>query len=153
MKAGFIMVAAALAMAPLVAGCGEKAALSADNATVRLPAVPGRPGAAYFTIHGGPEPLTLVRVSSPAAVRSEMHESRMVHGNNGAGVMQMAAIRDVAVPARAKLAFDRGGKHVMLYDIAPDIRPGATVPLKLDFAEGRSIEVQAKVLAAGQEGH
>ena len=60
------IVAAAL----LLAGCGKPAELGADKGWVRLPAVAGRPGAAYFTIHGGAQADTLLAVSTPAALRT-----------------------------------------------------------------------------------
>jgi copper(I)-binding protein len=115
-----------------------------DGAWVRLPAVAGQPGAAYFTIHGG-KADTLVAVSAPFALRAEMHES--MKGDHG--MMSMAPIKDVPVPAGGKVAFEPGGRHVMLFSIGPRVKPGDTVPLTLAFAGGRKIEVQAKVAGAG----
>lgn len=141
MRAGFAWICAA----SMLASCGQKAELAASDATIRLPAVPGRPGAAYFTLKGADQPLTLVSVTTPLAIRTELHES-MSHD----GKMQMKPIRDVPLGANGTLKFERGGKHVMLYDIAPDVRPGATVPLTLNFAEGRNLTVQAKTVGAGE---
>lgn len=134
------IVAAAL----LVAGCGEPAELAADGAWVRLPAVGGRPGAAYFTLHGGSSADTLLAVTTPAALRAELHES-MAHG----GVTHMQPLRDVAVPANGTLAFAPGGRHVMLFDLGPKVKPGTTVPLALSFAGGKRLAVQAKVVGPG----
>lgn len=128
-----------------LAGC-ETAELAASDAMVRLPAVTGRPGAAYFTIQGGAEATTLLGVSSPAAIRTELHEMK-----HEGGMMPMAPLQDVPVPAGQAVKFEPGGKHVMLYDIAPDVRAGGTVPLKLSFANGRTLEVNAVVKAAGQD--
>lgn len=134
-----------LIAAAVLSACQQQAAEPrVDEAWVRLPAVSGNPGAAYFTVHGGTQARTLVAVRAPFAVRAEMHES-MNHG----GMMSMAPIENVAVPANATLAFAPGGKHVMLYDIAPNVRAGATVPLRLEFSEGAPIEIQARVVAAG----
>lgn len=132
-------------LAATLAGC-DKAELTASDAVVRLPAVPGRPGAAYFTIHGGAQATTLLSVSTPGAIRTEIHE--MKHEGD---MMTMAPLRDVAVPAGKAVALKPGGKHVMLYDIAPTVRAGSTVPLKLSFADGKTIEVNAKVKAAGEQ--
>jgi periplasmic copper chaperone A len=134
------IVAAAL----LVGGCGQPAELSVDQAWVRLPAVSGRPGAAYFTVHGGAQGDTLLSVSTPAALRSELHES-MAQG----GVTSMRPIRDLAIPANGTLAFAPGGRHVMLFDLGPQVQAGATIPLALSFAGGKRIEVQAKLVGAG----
>lgn len=136
------LIALCLVAATLTA-C-EKAELRARDAYVRLPAVAGRPGAAYLTIQGGAEPTTLLSISSPAAIRSELHEMKQA-----GGMMTMDAVKDVAVPAGQKVELKPGGIHVMLYDIAPTLKPGGTVPLKLSFANGKTVEVAAKVKAAG----
>jgi len=143
-----------LAAIALLAGCQQASEVGADHAWVRLPGVAGRPGAAYFTIHGGAKPTTLVAVSAPFAIRAEMHESMpdmsmpMDHGTGSA--MTMAPVKDVAVPARADVAFAPGGKHVMLFDMAPRVQSGDTVPLTLAFANGRKIDVKAQVVGAGE---
>lgn len=129
----------------LVAGCQQKAEVKADGAWVRLPAVAGNPGSAYFTVHGGTEPATLLAVSAPFAIRTELHESMKGH----AGMMSMAPIRDVAVAPRATISFAPGGRHVMLFDIAPTLQPGTKAPLTLSFADGSKLEVQAVVVGAG----
>jgi len=135
------IVAAAL----FAAACQQQPAeMRAERAWVRLPAVEGRPGAAYFTVHGGSAGDTLLRVSTPAAVRTELHET-MDHQ----GMKSMQPMREAAVPAGGTLAFAPGGKHVMLFDVGPNVKAGANVPLTLAFASGRTIQVQARVLGPG----
>lgn len=136
---GVVLAGAALA------GC-QPAELGVEDAWVRLPAVQSRPGAAYFTVRGGAQTTSLVAVSSPAAIRTELHEMKQ----QGA-MMTMAPIKDVAIPAGTRVEFKPGGKHVMLYDISPDVRAGGTMPLRLAFADGKTIEVNAAVRAAGKE--
>ena len=65
--------------------------------------------------------------------------------------MTMSPLKDIAIPAGGTVALKPGGKHVMLYDIAPTLRAGTTVPLKLSFANGKTIEVVAQVKAAGAD--
>ena len=134
------IVAAAL----LLAGCGQPAGLGASKAWVRLPAVAGRPGAAYFTISGGAQPDILLAVSTPAALRSELHET-----TDHQGVKSMQPTRDLPVPAKGVLEFAPGGRHVMLFDLGPGVKPGTRVPLALAFASGKKLEVQAQVVGAG----
>lgn len=119
----------------LLAGCGKPAALSADHAWVRLAAVPDRPAAAYVTLHGGAADAQLVAAASPAALRAEMHES-MAGG--------MRPLTAVPLPAGASIAFAPGGRHIMLFDVDPRVRPGTTVPLTLRFADGRVLTVRAE---------
>lgn len=134
-----------VAVALLASGCQQAPAETGiERAWVRLPAVAGRPGAAYFTIRGGSKGDTLVQLSTPAAERAELHET-MDH----AGVKAMQPVRDVAVPAGGTLAFAPGGKHAMLFDIGPNVKPGDTIPLAFAFAGGRTVTAQAKVVGAG----
>ncbi len=132
-----------LALASLAA-CSAKAP-AVDDAWVRLPAVPGRPGAAYFTMSAGAEPVTLLSVRTPAAVRTELHESMTGH----AGMASMAPIAQVAVPAGETLRFAPGGKHVMLYDVNPALKPGAQTELTLALADGSTLAAKARVVGAG----
>lgn len=129
-----------------LAGCGGPADLSVDDAWVRLPAVPGRPAAAYFTITGGPRPRTLVRVTADYAVRAELHRSMMAGGR-----MTMRPLSSVAVPAGEEIAFEPGGRHVMLYDLNPRAKPGATTLLTLTFDDGFRIYRKAFIVSAGTE--
>lgn len=139
MRAVFAMILAGA----VLAGC-QQAELGADDAWVRLPAVAGRPGAAYFTVKGGAQATSLVAVSSPLAIRAEIHE--MKHEGE---MMTMAPVKDVAIAAGGTVEFNPGGKHVMLFDLSPSVRAGGTLPLRLSFADGKTIEVNAAVRAAG----
>jgi len=132
-----------------LAGCQQAApkAASVDHAWVRLPAVAGRPGAAYFTVHGGAVEDRLMAVASPQAVRAEMHDMTMA-----AGMMKMTPIdAGLAVPAKGDVTFDSGGKHVMLFDISPKVFPGGKMTLTFTMASGQKLEAEAAVIAAGDE--
>ena len=141
MRSFVVSVAAAVTLA----GC-EQAQLGVEDAWVRLPAVSSRPGAAYFTVKGGSDATSLLAISSPAAVRSELHEMK-----HEGGMMTMAPIKDVAIPAGGTVKFEPGGKHVMLFDLSPEVRAGGKIPLRLAFANGKTIEVEAELRAPGQE--
>ncbi len=138
-----------LMMAALIlaaAGCSAQAAAPvADDAYVRLAAVPGRPAAGYFALRGGAKDMTLVRVEAPGVSRAEMHGSRMT----ASGMVTMESLATVPVPAKTDVAFAPGGRHVMLFDLPQTVRPGSLVPLTLRFADGATAQVEAKVIAAG----
>lgn len=130
-----------------LAACGQPAPRSAkvEHAVVQLPAVPGRPGAAYFTLDGGPVDDRLMAVTSPLAVKAEMHEMKMA-----GGMMGMAAIEGgLPVPAGGTVEFATGGNHVMLFDISPRVAAGGKMPLQFSFASGAKLEAEADVVAAG----
>lgn len=127
-----------------LASCSQPKELSVDGAWVRLGAVTGRPAAAYFTVHGGPTPATLISVTTDVAIKSEMHET-MAKG----GMSTMAPIAKVEVPANTDVAFAPGGRHVMLFDMNSGIKPTDRVMLTFAFADGTRILNNANVIAAG----
>lgn len=145
-----------IAAVALLSACQQAPAeLKADSAWVRLPAVTGNPAAAYFTVHGGSEKAVLVAVSAKFAVRAELHES-MKHDmktmpgmNMGEGAMMMEPVRDIPIQPGDTITFEPGGKHVMLFDIAPTLKAGEKAPITLSFASGKTIEVQAVIVGAG----
>ena len=132
----------------LLAGCQQAAPQAArvEGASVRLPAVTGNPGAGYFTLHGGPVEDRLMSVSSPLAIRSEMHDMKM-----GDHMMMSMSVIDggVAIPAEGLVRFSSGGKHLMLFDISPKVTAGSKMPLVLSFASGAKLQADAEVVAAG----
>jgi copper(I)-binding protein len=137
----FRAAALAGAMAGLSA-CGGPERVTADDAWIRLPAAPGRPGAAYFTLHGGRSDATLIDVSADVAVRAEMHESMSGAG----GMAAMKPLASVPVPAGAKVVFAPGGKHVMLFDLNRKARAGKIFNLTLNFANGGRLYVPATIV-------
>lgn len=143
MRAVLRVAGAAILASAVLAGC-QQAELTVKDASVQLPVVSGRPGAAYFTIKGGAQATSLVAVSSPAAIRAEMHEMK-----EEGGMMTMAPLKDVAIPAGGTVEFKPGGKHIMLFDISPSVRAGGTVPLRLSFADGKTVEVKAAARTMG----
>jgi periplasmic copper chaperone A len=122
-------------------------AVTVSDAIVSLPAVPGRPGAAYFTIDGDAENIVLTGVSSPQAGRIELHET-MQQG----GMHRMAPIRSLPI-GRAQVRFAPGGRHAMLFDIQPAVAVGGTMPLTFRFEGAPEVTVQAEIRAPGDVAH
>lgn len=138
-------VLAALLMSTLALGsCAKDEYIYVDKGWVRLPAVPGRPGAAYFTIHGGAQADTLIGVDSPVAIKTEIHDTV-----SEGGAMKMRPLPRVDVPAKGEVAFAPGGKHVMLFDLRSGLKAGDTVRLNFTFASGLQIYIDAPAQAAG----
>ena len=136
----------ALAALAALAGCHPRSdEPTVTRAWVRLPAVPGNPAAAYFTIHGGGGDERLVRIETTLARRTEMHASMTGMGN----MASMAPIDHVDVPRRATVDFAPGGRHAMIYGLDTVVTPGTAVPLRFGFADGRTAEAEAKSVAAG----
>lgn len=133
----------------VVTACQNAPDAAVTDATVRLPAVKGNPGAAYFTLHGGDKDRTLVKVTSPVVGSAEMHDMKSENG-----MMMMVPIEGgLPLPKGATVSFQSGGKHVMLFDMQPGLKPGDTIPLNFEFADGSKESAAAKAVAPGGDGH
>jgi len=119
------------------------------DAAVQLPAVSGRPGAAYFTLTANNDPMNLVSIESPRIERIELHET--VEEN---GVARMAQLESGTFE-NGQLKFEAGGKHAMLFGIDPALKAGDKVPLTLTFDPAPPVTVEAEVRAfgGGHGGH
>ncbi|WP_414903179.1 copper chaperone PCu(A)C [Sphingomonas flavalba] len=137
-----------LPLLAITASCQKAPELYVDKASVQLSPVAGNPSVAYFTVHGGEEATNLIQVSSPMAIRVEMHESKIDNG-----VARMNTVTAVPVAARGKVEFAPGGLHVMLWNINPAITPGKTLPLVFSFGNGTRIQVDTPVQAMGAAAH
>ncbi|WP_267434468.1 copper chaperone PCu(A)C [Sphingomonas sp. GM_Shp_1] len=139
MRRAIFLGLGALAGAATLAGCSGAPELYAEEGWVRLAAVPGRPAAAYFIVHGGPKPVDLISVGSDVAITTEMHE----------GGMAMRKLERVSVPAGGTVRFEPGGRHVMMYDMNPGVKPGRILSLLLTFSDGTRLRQGARVVGAG----
>ncbi len=148
MKQVIAMIAAAFAV--LAAGCdgtSNATGTAAPAATVRLPLVSGRPGVGYGLLPVEGDRGALVSVSSPRIGRIEMHESMSRGG--------MSSMRPLPrIPAREgeEIRFEAGGKHLMLFEMDPALRPGGTVQLNFNFERGQPVALAATVTAANDHG-
>ena len=119
--------------------------VTVEGALVTLPVLPGRPGAAYFTLRTSNDPTRLTGVSSPRIGRIELHETASEDG-----VAAMRPLRDAIVGPAAPLTFAPGARHAMLFDIDPAVRPGGTVPLTFTFDRAPPVTVEAEVRGPGE---
>lgn len=114
--------------------------VTVEEAWVQLQAVPGRPGAAYFTLQAAGAPQRLAGISSPKIERIELHDSSMENG-----VMRMGPLKDTNIPAGGVLEFAPGGKHAMLFGIDPSVKAGGRIPITFRFDSAPDVTVQAEV--------
>ena len=143
----FILATSALLAA---AGCDQGPppgpAVEAEDAVVTLPAIEGRPGAAYFTLRTNNDPMRLLSMASPKVQRIEPHETREENG-----VSKMAPIKDGSFPSAGELEFRPGGRHAMLFGIDPALKAGDRIPLTFTFDPAPPVTVEAEVRGPG--GH
>jgi len=120
----------------------DVAPVSVDNAWVRLPAVPGRPGAAYFTLRSNRGSHTLEGVASPQVERIELHDSSMAEG-----MMRMAPLAPPKLEQGAELTFAPDGRHAMLFGIDPAVKAGGTIRLEFRLVPGNPVTLDVPVVA------
>jgi hypothetical protein len=137
------LVSAEPAMPTNVPIAAPKLALA--DASVQLPAVPGRPSAAYFVLTVGPDASgNLVGVTVGHFARAEFHQSKME-----GGVMSMNPVDTLPLTPGKPIVFAPGGYHVMLFDGDGTLKPGDRTALTLTLDNGDKITASAKVTAPG----
>jgi len=97
------------------------------------------PAGGYFVLHNnGDANAMLTGASSPACGMLMLHKSE---SSGGMGMMDM--VMNVPVPAHGVVEFAPGGYHLMCD--APAMKPGAIVPVMLQFADDTKLEANFKV--------
>lgn len=114
-------------------------------------------GAAYFASleNTGSAADRLVRVSTPAAARVEMHTMAV----DAQGVMRMREVDAIELAPKAKLTMRAGnGYHLMLIGLKGPLKEGDSFPMTLQFERAGAVEVKVVVDrpnpgSARHEGH
>ena len=97
-------------------------------------------------LKGGKKGDRLESISSDGAASIEMHDSRMMNG-----MMTMQPLTGVDVPMGSTVAFREGGSHAMLFGLDPTVKPAATMALRFTFQSGKTIDVAAPTISAGDD--
>ncbi|MBW7933599.1 MAG: copper chaperone PCu(A)C [Gemmatimonadaceae bacterium] len=97
--------------------------------------------AVYFTLTN-PEPqgVVLVSASSPLAESVSLH---MTHEMNG--MVHMMPLDSAAVPSGDSLVLAESARHLMVNGLRRKLAAGDSLPVTLQFAGGRALEVKAAV--------
>ena len=135
----------------MLAGCDRappEPVVAVEHPVATLPVLPGRPGALYFTLRTNNDPTRLKAITSPRIKRIELHETVTADG-----VSRMVPLRDATFDPGATLTFEPGGRHAMLLEIDPELRPGDTVPITFTFDPAAPVTIQARVREAGDFDH
>ena len=132
-----------LGLAAVSAGQAADDGLTLTDAWIRT-IVPSRPAAGYFTLRNdGDQARTLTGASSPACGSLMLHQSRTENG-----VDKMVMVESVKVPAHGSLRFAPQGYHLMCTSPSPDLNPGQSVPVTLQFEDGATLSGQFAVHGA-----
>ncbi len=106
------------------------------------PTAPGADAAAmYFTLSNrGVRADRLIALSTPAAARADLHETRTVEG-----ALEMRELPFLDCPAGGTVRAEPGGVHVMLMGLAAPLAAGAEFPVELRFRDAGPLTVRVRV--------
>ncbi|MGL5148388.1 MAG: copper chaperone PCu(A)C [Plesiomonas shigelloides] len=96
--------------------------------------------AAYFTLVNHGDATKLVSVSTDAAAKAEIHT--YVTEND---VVKMRRVPELALPSHSPLTLTERGDHIMLLGLKAPLSEGQQVKLRLEFADGQSLELTLPV--------
>lgn len=95
----------------------------------------------YFTVRNtGDHPDRLIEATVEGAGSTMMHRSVV---RDGRSTMEMES--SVPVPAKGRLRFEPGGRHLMITGLPKDRSIGDHVGLRLDFERAGTIRVQVEL--------
>lgn len=132
----------ALSAAFFLGSCGPTPQLKVKEAVLTLSPVDSNPSSLHFNVYGGPTDVSLLRVSSPSAIRTEMHD---VGVDAKTGAVTMKPLNRVAIPTGETVAFKRGGKHVMMWGVNLIPRRLGEIEIEFLFSNNQRILVEARV--------
>jgi copper(I)-binding protein len=103
------------------------------------------PAAGYFTLkNNGDSAVELTGASSSACGMLMMHETKQVNG-----VEHMLMVKRIRVLAHGTFSFEPGGYHLMCMQPRGSMRVGASVPVTLKFADGKTLTASFPVKGPG----
>jgi periplasmic copper chaperone A len=136
----FALFGAATAL--FLTSCGPTPQLKVKEAVLTLSPVDSNPSSYHFNVYGGPADVYLLRVSSPSAIRTEMHD---VGVDPKTGAVTMKPMNRVLIPSGKKIEFKKGGKHVMMWGVNLIPRRLGEIETEFLFSNNERILVKARV--------
>lgn len=101
----------------------------------------GAVSAAFMLIkNANPETDMLLSAASDAAESVQIHQTSMSNG-----VMSMAEVYGVEIPASGQAELKPGGYHIMLIGLKQELKDGETITLRLYFQNAGEVVLQAPV--------
>lgn len=118
-----------------------KPGISVSDGKMILPAVSGNPGGVYFTlVNGGDATVTVASIAIDGVGKTEVHQT--VGG-------QMKPVDRLDVEGKKTLKFERGGLHVMAFDLDSELQAGGTTEMTVTFSDGDKVSAPLKLESMG----
>jgi periplasmic copper chaperone A len=136
-----IIFSAALLAPTLAAAAGS---VSIESPWIRF-IIRATPAAGYFTLkNDSDKTVELTGASSTGCGMVMLHETKQING-----VEHMLMVKSFKVPAHRSLSFAPGGYHLMCMQPQNSMKVGASVPVTLKFADGKTLTAQFPVKGPG----
>ena len=123
--------------------------LSYETAFIMEPVSADRPALGGIDVTSTGGAVRLVSVSSPVAGKIEMHTMEMTDGK-----MRMRPAEGFDIADGETLTLAKGGNHLMVFDLAPEVKAGGSAELTLTFEteDGRDLAMTAvaEIVALGE---
>jgi copper(I)-binding protein len=104
--------------------------------------------AAYMVIaNNSSKEAVLTSASSDIAGATEIHQMSDMNG-----MMNMAMVSNLHIPALGEVILKPGGFHLMLINLKKPANKGDIVPITLHFQDGGSIIINAQVKMQAEDG-
>ena len=134
--------------------CGRSASgAQGDGVTVtdvwsRATAAQATTGVVYFTVESAnDDEIVAAGVPADIAASAQIHQTTtsVAGDSSSGGMMGMHKVSSIALPAGQEVAFEPGGNHVMLIDLAGPLEDGQTFDVTLNFRTAPPMTVTATV--------
>ena len=86
------------------------------------------------------EPDRLISISSPAAAKIELHQTKEQDG-----VMTMSPVEELVIAPGNQIELKPGGYHLMIMNVKQQLKVGDTFPIVFKFTGQGIVNVNAKV--------
>jgi len=129
---------------PAATGAPEaKEGISVADGKFMLPAVSGNPGAAYFALDNeSNSTVSIATVAIDGVGKTEIHQTM-----GG----QMKPVDRVDVEPKTVIKFERGGLHVMAFELDGKLKAGDTAEMTITFTDGDKVSAPLKIEAMGAD--
>jgi len=152
--AGLALGAASLSLTGCGSGAPDEAVvpdavpgLLVTNARMVLAPVQGNPAAIYFDLaYSGDRNIAVNRVLVDGAESTVMHDMSEWNGK-----MEMMEMPPIVLNSGESIAFEPGGKHIMVMGVSPEMSAGGTTEATIVVAGGDKVSFPVEIRAAGED--
>ena len=121
--------------------------IAITDARLVLAPVEGNPAAVYFNLaYDGEKGIAIRDAQVEGAGDADVHDVMEYEGR-----MQMNTANPIPLTKGTEIAFEPGGKHIMVFEPSDALAPGSTAKVTLTVAGGATHEFEAEVREAGEE--